>query len=824
VANPRDNLVETNPQGSHVPSNPTREAFAAFANAPFGFAACDADGTFRHANAMLEELVGPISLGTTNYFDQIPADDLARERGWFAGLQHAGSSRRETTWRSRAGEPVSIHVTGWVCEVAGEVLVCLTAERNGHTLAEIDRLAHMRFLAAMQRVNEVIRRASNVKDMLAAVLDEMLSIFDCDRAWLLFPCEPTSPTWFVPMERTKPGWPGVLAIGVEVPMAEGGRRVFEIALEHDDPTAYGPAAAGVRARPLPAEAVAFSVKSQFCVAVHPKVGMPWLLGLHHCVKDHAWTIEEQRIFQEIGFRIGDALSSLLVLRDLRSSEERYRTLLEHAPEAVVVIDVESERFSYVNPNAEVLFGMSEPQLLGLGLCNVSPVAQPDGRASATLVTEAIREAAAGAVAAFQWHVRTAEGRAVPCEVRLVRLAADGSQVRGSIIDISERVRLEEHLRQAQKMEAVGLLAGGVAHDFNNLLTVIHGYTEILRSGEDCDELATIAEAADQAAYLTRQLLLFSRSAVIQPRVLDPFEVVTNTYKLLTRVIGEDIELEIAGESEDPWSVLADPGQLQQILMNLAVNARDAMPRGGKLTVETRNVSLGADYVGRAAKTRPGRYVMIAVADNGVGIDAATQKRIFEPFFTTKPEGHGTGLGLATVKDIVQQLDGTIRVYSELGQGTCFKVYLPITEVEPRARAARPPSLPESRGTETILLVEDADDVRQLMNRLLEEAGYQVLAATSPAEALRIWAKQERDVALLVSDVVMPGMNGRELSERLSADKPDLKTLYVSGYTPRAILRHGILTDQFSFLSKPFAPNMLLRTVRFVLDRTEHVEH
>ena len=388
--------------------------------------------------------------------------------------------------------------------------------------------------------------------------------------------------------------------------------------------------------------------------------------------------------------------------------------------------------------------------------------------------------------------------------------------------LAELRRTQDQLVQAQKMEAIGRLAGGVAHDFNNLLTAIIGYSELLLMGlDDLDprrkDMEEIKKAADRAAVLTRQLLAFSRKQVLQPRVLDLNTTIANMEKMLRRLIREDIEL-ITVLDPNLGQVKADPGQIEQVLMNLAVNARDAMPQGGKLTIETKNVYLDEDYAYQHMDVQPGYYVMLAVSDTGVGMDEETLSHLFEPFFTTKEIGQGTGLGLSTIYGIVKQSGGHIWVYSEPGQGTTFKIYLLRTEgdVEPGKRTPIPTESLE--GSETILLVEDADAVRDMARLALLQSGYTVLAAHDGEEALQIYEKHEGPVHLLVTDVVMPGgMSGCQLAERLTTQWPEMKVLFMSGYADDAIVRHGLLKPGVTFLQKPFAPATLTHKVRETLD-------
>jgi two-component system, cell cycle sensor histidine kinase and response regulator CckA len=409
------------------------------------------------------------------------------------------------------------------------------------------------------------------------------------------------------------------------------------------------------------------------------------------------------------------------------------------------------------------------------------------------------------------------------------ISADGTadQVLGIATDITARKRAEEallgseeQLRQAQKMEAVGKLAGGIAHDFNNLLTCINGYSELCLRGlrqEDplYSKIEEIRKAGDRAAALTRQLLAFSRKQILQPKVIALNKIVTGTNRMLQRLIGEDVDI-MLGLAVDLADVKADPNQIEQVLFNLSVNARDAMPLGGKLTIETRNVNLTEDYADDHASVSPGRYVMLAVSDTGCGMDAETQARIFEPFFTTKAVGKGTGLGLATVYGIVKQSGGNIWVYSEVGRGTTFKIYLPAVDVsiETIEESARDNEL--FKGTETVLLVEDEEMVRNLTSEILRESGYRVLEAKHGPEALMLGKEHEGVIHLMLTDVVMPQMSGRVLAEQLAILRRDIKVLYMSGDTDDAIVHHGVLDEGTAFIGKPFNPSDLVRKVREVL--------
>jgi signal transduction histidine kinase len=393
-------------------------------------------------------------------------------------------------------------------------------------------------------------------------------------------------------------------------------------------------------------------------------------------------------------------------------------------------------------------------------------------------------------------------------------------------DATHETQLEAEFQQAQKMEALGRLAGGVAHDMNNLLAVIQISAQLferkLHAGDPLREhVQPIREAVDRATRLTGQLVKFSRREVIRPCVLSLNQVVSDLSRMLRRIIGEDIRL-VTALADDLWPIQADPAQIDQVIANLVVNARDAMPGGGALTIETANMVLDQAYAALHVEAQPGEYVLLAVSDTGVGMDDGVKARIFEPFFTTKEEGQGTGLGLATVFGIVKQSGGHIEVYSEVGQGTTFKIYLPRTqEGQPVSEASSRvlPSVPGRliRGTETVLVVEDDPSVRELAVRVLESCGYQVLAAGDGLEALQIGERHDGPIHLLLSDVVLPYMSGSELASQLLHKRPETRVLYMSGYPDGAIAQQGVLAPGIFFLPKPFTIEDLTRTVREVLD-------
>ncbi|CAN5295656.1 hypothetical protein BH11PLA2_BH11PLA2_28770 [soil metagenome] len=507
---------------------------------------------------------------------------------------------------------------------------------------------------------------------------------------------------------------------------------------------------------------------------------------------------------------------------LHASEQRLQHVLSSSPAVMLTlkfVEGHIRGINWISENLRAIFGYEPAEALGAQWWPEN--VHPDDRERIT--TQFLTDLQADGHTLHEFRFRHNDGRYLwtRSEFKLVRDAAGlPLEAIGSWSDITERKQLQDQFHQAQKMEAVGQLASGVAHDFNNLLTIINGYCELLIEQFPSNDpkrgmLEEIQKAGMSSAGLTRQLLVFSRQQVLAPQILDLNLVVTETEKLLRRVIGEDILLHTTLHPHLD-TIKADPGQLEQVLMNLAVNARDAMPGGGKLTIETKNVELSKDYTRMHPEVRPGHYVMLAVTDTGTGMTSEVRRRLFEPFFTTKDVGKGTGLGLAVVHGIVKQSEGSIEVYSEPGIGTLFKIYLPRVEQAASAGKSRLGLGPAPRGTETILLAEDEDGVRALTLLALRMCGYVVLEAKNGDEALRLAQKFGEPIDLLVTDVVMPGMGGRRLAEQMQLLQPKIKVLYLSGYTDDAVIRHGILQDQVNFLQKPFAPLALSHKVRAVL--------
>lgn len=509
------------------------------------------------------------------------------------------------------------------------------------------------------------------------------------------------------------------------------------------------------------------------------------------------------------------------LVDVRSiAENTLRTLIESLPMGLIIAD-EKGRITDLNESSLRMFGYSREELLG--------------QAIETLLPERLRNSHHGHRAGYIQHpharpmglgmelfARRKDGTEFPVEVSLGPLATkDGMLVTGTVIDISERKKIEQQLRLAQRMEAIGQLAGGIAHDFNNLLAVIMGSADIIvdalpRGDPLGRKVEMIRSAGSSAADLVRQLLAFSRQQMVQPLVLNVPKIIARTQAMLQRIIGEDIEFKVIVE-DSVGSIKADPGQIEQVLLNLAANARDAMPKGGRLSIHASNVELDESDRKKHAPVVPGPYVMLAIEDTGCGMDLKTQARIFDPFFTTKALGKGTGLGLATVYGIVKQTGGYIWVYSELGHGTIFRVYLPRVGKAIQTAQREASETEALQGSETILLAEDSESLREMAQEYLESIGYRVLSAVSGEKALQRAKDFQGPIHLLLTDVVMPEMSGPELANHMTSLRPGVKIIFTSGYSDDAITRQGILDPKVAFIQKPYRPKALAKKVRQVLN-------
>jgi PAS domain S-box-containing protein len=489
-------------------------------------------------------------------------------------------------------------------------------------------------------------------------------------------------------------------------------------------------------------------------------------------------------------------------------------LVEKSATAMLLVAADGSVY-FVNPAASALLGYHETDLIGMGISDFMP------ELDSPSFSEYWERLRLSTQLVEQVELVHRDGGLIPAEISANFLVFDGVELSCSYIrDLREEKHLQAQLLQAQKLEAVGRLAGGIAHDFNNLLTIIGGYTDVLLdreevTGIDRVALSEIRAASDRATDLTRQLLTFSRKQIVKPQIFDLNRVVGDMDRMIRRLIGEDIELRtILKTGLSP--VMADLAQIEQVIMNLCVNARDAMPDGGSLTLETNELDVDSEYASHKPGVTPGRYVMLGVSDTGIGMDRDTQSRIFEPFFTTKSRDKGTGLGLSTVYGIVKRANGNVWVYSEPGKGTTFKVYLP-NAAEEVIRSEEPPlNFTQLGGVETILVVEDDAHVRGLVVHELAALGYRVLAAGTPEDAMVLNRNHAGDIDLLLTDVVLPSVSGKIVAEEVTRDRPGIQVLYMSGYTDSAIAQHGVLEEGVNFIQKPFTRRALASKVREIL--------
>jgi PAS domain S-box-containing protein len=513
---------------------------------------------------------------------------------------------------------------------------------------------------------------------------------------------------------------------------------------------------------------------------------------------------------------------------LIKSQNKYIDLYENANDMILTLDLLGN-FTSINRAAYASFGYRLEELLGKSLRDV--VAPESFKYAMAILQKAVAERSdLTEIQPWEFEGFKKDGTRVLLEVRARLILEDGNitGIQAIARDITERKQseeekalLQEQLRQSQKMEAIGRLAGGIAHDFNNLLTIIGGYSALsffeLKEGDPLKgKIRAVQKATERTANLTRQLLAFSRRQAMEMKVLDLNATLRDMDKMLRRVIGEDIKL-VVHLAEDLGRTKTDPGQIEQVIMNLVVNARDAMPDGGRLTIETANVELDEVYARGHVGVKPGRYLMLSVSDTGAGMTREVKERVFEPFFTTKETGKGTGLGLSTVYGIVKQTGGSVGVYSEPGKGTVFKIYLPpVDEPIEIFKEKLVKDLP--RGSETVLIVEDEEEVRKLAVQILQRQGYEVMEAPQGGDALLICEQHQNSVHLMLTDVVMPGMSSHQLAKRLKSLQPEMKVLYMSGYTDNTIVQHGALAEKVDYISKPFTVDALARKVREVLDK------
>ncbi|MGC1108006.1 MAG: PAS domain S-box protein [Candidatus Acidiferrales bacterium] len=776
-----------------------------FENAVEGIYQSTPDGRFISVNPAMarmfgyaspDEMIGTISdIGSQFYLDAAHRDEFKRamEKGDFVAGLETQVRRRDGTkiWISETSRAVR-NVIGRVCYYEGtieDVTSRKRAEAERHVSFEIIHAANVteNLDALLHRIHQALSRVLYAENCFVALYDPVADLFSfpffADKYDAAFPAQS--------MDRSCTSYVFRKGEAMLIP-----QRAFDGLVEQGEVELVGTPSPCWLGVPLRTPSATIGV-----------------LVVQHYEDKNAYTHRDLEFLTSVGGQIALAIERKRAETALRESEARLRVLVEQLPAVLWTTDTELRFTSSVGAGLSRL-GLKPQETVGKSLYEYF---QTNDRTFVPIAAH--RRALNGESVTF--HVEWGSG-SYACHAEPLR---DGNGVVVGVIsmalDITDRKQLEAQLRQAQKMEAVGRLAGGIAHDFNNLLMVIQGYTELLldRLGGEHPlrrNAEQIHDASQRAAGLTRQLLAFSRKQMLDPQVLNIQDVVSDMEKMLRRLIGEDIELATMNARE-LWFVRADRSQVEQVILNLAVNSRDAMPNGGKLTIETSNVELDSSY-SRHAVVEPGEYVMLAVSDTGTGMDASTQAHVFEPFFTTKEKGKGTGLGLATVYGIVKQSGGYIWVYSEVDKGATFKVYLPRVSGEEQAVLKKADVKVSKRGCETILLVEDEKGVRDLAREYLAQEGYEVLEAQNAEDALKLARTHAGGIQLLFTDVVMAGMSGRQLAEEMQKLRPGIRVLYMSGYTDEAIVHHGLLGRGMVLLQKPFTLNSLAVKIRETLDQ------
>jgi PAS domain S-box-containing protein len=719
--------------------------------------------------------------------------------GYFAS-ENAGAA----TWVILANRALAIFVI-WIVALA---------LRRTRRLEDL-RSREIKRLETLGKIERAFRDL-DFSVVMPVLLDTLLDITGADRAWLGYPCNPYAPSWRVTAERTRPEYPGAGRLDEDLPMGQEAQMLMRLALDSEDPVELGPLEIQ---RHTPELGSKFRIRSQIMTTVHPSSGDPWLLGLHQCSRIRKWSHEDRHLIASVARRLADTLNAFRAQENLKESELRFRTLLDQSPFDIIVHDLDGTIIK-ANQRARDNLGYEAEHLPGLTLLDLTVLSAAEVD---TLLTRTRRSKAPQQL---ETSHRRRDGSRYPVEVHCGRIVMGGEDVvLWSALDTSERAtreqekgRLLEELRQAQKMESIGRLAGGVAHDFNNMLTVILGHTSLALEdlGQDHplhSPLSQIRDAAEQSAGLTGQLLAYARKQPVSPEVLDLNASVGEMLAIIRPLIGEEIGFRWRPAPE-VWPVEMDPTQLHQVLTNLCLNAKDASNGQGHVIVSTANMTVEEFDRTHPDEVRPGDYVLLTVHDRGSGIEPHVMDSIFDPFFTTKKSGAGTGLGLSTVLGIVKQNSGFITARSAPGRGSTFAVYLPRVD-DSLASGARP-TPPTSLGGGTVLLVEDDDSVRGMVYLLLRRLGFEVLSTGDPQQALGLIEGHEGVIDLVLTDVVMPGMNGRELADHLRHLHPELKCLFMSGYTADIITEKGVLVEGTDFIAKPFSLRGLRRKLETVL--------
>ncbi len=683
-------------------------------------------------------------------------------------------------------------------------------------------------LTSLDRINTAIVESADLEAMLTRLLDEVLDIFQADRAWFMYPCDPETNEIIIRRERYRPEWPGLSAFGGVLPVSDSTKAFLELCQNSVGPIRFDPEEDPIES--LKHEAYKrFNVKSQLALPLKPSSGPNWVLAIQHCSEAVVYD-QVTSLFHAVGKRIANGLTTALTIEKLRESEQRYRAIVDRAPDALLISDLDTGKYIEANPMAERLFGMSVESLIDTyGPADLSPEFQPDGSLSSEKAKGYIMDALAGDFPKFEWTHQTVTGDLVPCEISLGRFPDPSRNlVCGTIADITDRkaaealrASLEKRLSHSQRLETVGQMTGGVAHDFNNLLSVVLGNLELLLLEAEQDDVTKEfvqngIDATYKGAELIKNMLSFARQANLSPTELQLNEVVTAIKSWSGRTIPATIELKMS-LADDLWPVLADPASTDSSVLNLIINARDAMKDTGILTIEACNMTVHEDEFGEGegeSDLEPGRYVMLAVSDTGTGISQGRIGRVFEPFYTTKATGQGSGLGLSMVHGFMKQSGGSVHLYSEPGVGTTVKLFFPaisndgsLTQEtrEEKTAAEFPPA--------RILVAEDQPEVMKILLRILKNAGHDVVGADSGDRAFELF-QSNQPFDLLLTDIVMPGkLQGPTLARKLREIQPKLQVVFMTGYATEAAMHGNGLRKEDIRLMKPVSRTRLLEAIK-----------
>jgi len=669
--------------------------------------------------------------------------------------------------------------------------------------AQEEQLANIYRLSSIDKINEIIRKTEDPEEMMDLFLQAVIEIFKCDRAWLIYPCDPDAPSFRVLMERTRPEYKGAFSTGEDIPLSDELAKTFQIALASKEPVRYDQESEHI----IPSEeAKHFNIVSQIHTATHPRMGSPWLLGIHQCSFRRVWKSEEVRLFKEISNRITDALSSILFLRDLRESEEKFSTAFHSSIALMALTTLEDGLFMEVNNTFLKTLGYTKEEVTdktSKGLDLFVDYQQREDVIKSLKNNRVCRN--------VEIKIKTKNGDIRHGLFSAILISIKGKTclltVMNDITDLmeaqKEKKRLEERLMEAQKMEAIGTLAGGIAHDFNNILTAIQGHAslalmDINNSHPHFEHLRGIEQYVKSASDLTKQLLGFARGGKYEVIPVNLNELVKKSLEMFGRTRKEIVIYPKYGENL--WVAEVDYGQIEQVMLNLYVNAWQAMPGGGELYVETQNIELDENHTS-SFNLKPGRYIKISVTDTGIGMDEEIRQRIFDTFFTTREMGRGTGLGLASAYGIIKNHKGIIKVYSEKSEGTTFNIYLPASDKE--IFTAKKIDRRILKGKGTLMLVDDEEMIIEVAKIMLQRLGYKVITATCGKEALRIYKEKMDEIKLVILDMIMPEMGGKKVYEHLKEINPDVKVLLSSGYSLNGEAQKILEEGCNGFIQKPY---------------------